>query len=100
MAEGFEESETNNNSNNCEGAVMIGTVMPSLASSLNFGSIKKELESACVTSKIHLSPSSDHDDRNRSPELQKRCVKEVSPVLFLTILSNMNVSLYHNNETL
>ncbi|XP_063708393.1 POU domain, class 6, transcription factor 2 isoform X2 [Culicoides brevitarsis] len=77
MAEGFEESETNNNSNNCEGAVMIGTVMPSLASSLNFGSIKKELESACVTSKIHLSPAhSDNDDRNRSPEPQKRSVKE------------------------
>lgn len=88
MAEGFEESETNNNSNNCEGAVMIGTVMPSLASSLNFGSIKKELESACVTSKIHLSPSSDNDDRNRhSPEPQKRNVKEVSLFLIIIIIN-------------
>lgn len=66
MAEGAEDTENNNNNHtgSCEASVMLGAVMPSLAASVNFGAIKKELESACITSHIRHSPSSDHSDHS------------------------------------
>lgn len=83
MAEGAEETENNNNNHtvgSCEGSsVMLGAVMPSLAASVNFGAIKKELESACVTSHIHHSPLSDHSEsRDRHCHSHRDLKSEVS----------------------
>lgn len=86
MAEGAEDTENNNNNNHtgsCEVSVMLGAVMPSLAASVNFGAIKKELESACITSHIRRSPSSEHSD---SRDRHHRDLKsEVSKTLFFIL---------------
>lgn len=90
MAEGVEEAENNNNSSNCEGSVMIGAVMPSLASSVNFGAIKKELESACVTSHIHHSPSSDSRDRHQR-ELKEVCTSSSFSISYYYYINICNL---------